>query len=645
MEPGYPLRTQMKGRSWGRHPHRVLATFVAVALASFAALAWLSGLLIKQDEQLDAERRRKSLEQAAATAVVSVQRTLAALQSLAVSPPSSDTALPEGVTLVTMLDETVTVRPPRSLLYYPLPDRWTQAPSGALDAAEHIEYVVRDKRAAVREYAKLAESSNAGIRAAALVALARVLRQLGDADGALAAYDRLEKLEGAAVGGVPAGLLALEARARVFVETGHSDDLQRISAALLAALHEGRRWRLTKWQYESYAADARARLGRSATVDADALARTEAVDWLWRNRASLEPASPRALSLAAGPALVSWHFSDSSMNAVAAGARFVASLCAGVDDVRCLFTDSEGRAVTGEPPPAEALVMPMAQTRLPWTLHVLPSSPLAAGSPTRTLLLIVLGAVGAVLIGGWYFSLRAITRELRVAQLQSEFVSAVSHEFRSPLTTLCQISEMLAQDRFPSDSVRRQSYDVLVRDTDRLRRLVEGLLDFRRFELGAAAFRFETVDVAALVRGVVGDFQDRVRADRYEIELRGADDAMHLRTDREALSRALWNLLDNAVKYSPECRTVWVDVVRDAARVHIAVRDRGLGIPVHEQQEVFNPFVRGAESTARRIKGTGIGLAMVRQIAEAHGGEVCLESEPGRGSQFRLVLPAGGGAA
>ena len=117
---------------------------------------------------------------------------------------------------------------------------------------------------------------------------------------------------------------------------------------------------------------------------------------------------------------------------------------------------------------------------------------------------------------------------------------------------------------------------------------------------------------------------------------------MHVQADREALSRAIWNLLDNAVKYSPDCRTVWVELECDPQRVAIGVRDHGLGIPVHEQREIFEKFVRGADSKARRIKGTGIGLAMVRHIVQAHGGEILLVSQPGEGSRFTVSLPAAG---
>ncbi len=110
--------------------------------------------------------------------------------------------------------------------------------------------------------------------------------------------------------------------------------------------------------------------------------------------------------------------------------------------------------------------------------------------------------------------------------------------------------------------------------------------------------------------------------------------------DREALSRALWNLLDNAAKYSPKCKTVWLDVESARGTVSIRVRDRGVGIPRREQQEIFEKFVRGGAPDDAFVRGTGMGLAMVRQIAVAHGGDIDVDSEPDHGSTFTLSLPA-----
>jgi two-component system phosphate regulon sensor histidine kinase PhoR len=263
----------------------------------------------------------------------------------------------------------------------------------------------------------------------------------------------------------------------------------------------------------------------------------------------------------------------------------------------------------------------------------------------RPLLALILGATLVFVASGWYLILRAIFREARVARLQSEFVAAVSHEFRSPLTSIGHVAELLAEDRLPTDDLRRQSYQALVRDADRLRRLVENLLDFGRFDTGAATYLFERTDVARLVETVVGDFRQRVTGAGWQIELASPRERVVAEVDREAFSRALWNLLDNAVKYSPETRHVWGAVELAGGTVNIRVRDRGIGIPASELATVFQRFVRGTATRQQGIAGTGIGLAMVRQIARAHGGDVTVTSEPGVGSEFTLVLKQAEGTA
>jgi signal transduction histidine kinase len=232
-----------------------------------------------------------------------------------------------------------------------------------------------------------------------------------------------------------------------------------------------------------------------------------------------------------------------------------------------------------------------------------------------------------------------VSRELEVARVQSDFVAAVSHEFRTPLATMRQVSELLADGRVATDEHRRNYYEALRAESERLSRLVEDLLDFGRMDAGAREYRFQSVEPGALVRAVAGEFATTVRAEGYRIEIAAAPSLPDVRGDREALGRALWNLLDNAVKYSLDSRTVWVEAAREGHRVAIRVRDAGVGISDEDQRRIFRKFVRTSGAKAAGIRGTGLGLAMVQHIVSAHGGEVHVASQPGAGSAFAILLP------
>ena len=173
-----------------------------------------------------------------------------------------------------------------------------------------------------------------------------------------------------------------------------------------------------------------------------------------------------------------------------------------------------------------------------------------------------------------------------------------------------------------------------------LHRLVEGLLDFGRMEAGVLRYRFEDLDMGALVRSVAEEFQQTVAELGYVLESSLDGNPYPVKGDREALGRALWNLLDNAAKYSPGNRAIRLEMTRAEDRLTIAVRDRGLGIPEEEQKKIFGKFFRGSASKATGIKGTGIGLAMVRHIIKAHGGDINIESRMGQGTGVTIFLPA-----
>jgi signal transduction histidine kinase len=260
-------------------------------------------------------------------------------------------------------------------------------------------------------------------------------------------------------------------------------------------------------------------------------------------------------------------------------------------------------------------------------------------SERRGLWLAGLGLLGVLIVAGAWFVARAADRELRVARLQADFVAAVSHEFRTPLTTLRQFAEILRDGRVESEDRRNTYYDAIARQTERLHQLVESLLDFGRMEAGRSPYRLTPIDAQTWVSAVVEQFSHESAARGFHVDLEWNGSAVTISADPPALTNALWNLLENAVKYSPDCRTVWVSTERHAQRLAVCVRDRGLGISQEEQKEIFRKFVRGTHAKHLGIRGTGIGLAMVEHIVKAHGGEVKLESQPGIGSTFTILLP------
>jgi signal transduction histidine kinase len=310
--------------------------------------------------------------------------------------------------------------------------------------------------------------------------------------------------------------------------------------------------------------------------------------------------------------------------------------------------DADRRTVFGPPDRAgrASVVRAAAETGLPWTLYVgsravAERATLAAGQ--KYLLFGISGMVLFLLLGA-YFIARVIRREAETVRMQADFVSAVSHEFRSPLTSLRQLSEMLAEGRVVAE--RHQLYfDTLVKETARLQRLVEGLLHFGRMDAGARQYRFEELDAGGLVRRVVSELEPHAAALGRRIEATGAPQACMIEADPEAISVALRNLLDNALKYSPDQPAVWVEWEGRDSWIAIRVRDKGLGIPAAERNAIFRRFVRGSAAKAANAKGSGLGLAMVRHIVAAHGGQVVVASEPGEGSEFTMLLPARGSLA
>ena len=645
---------------WLYAPRHLLVSFLAITVVPATVLGWLSWRLLEQDRALEAQRVRERLEHTADLLVTALDRRLVEtedqLPALVLSPPAD---LPEDSLIATFNSDHIKVYPRGRLLYYPVLPPAKEAPSDIFEPGEIFEYRQEDYVRAIATFRELSRSQDPLIRAGALVRLGRNLRKNSQAQEALAVYEELVQLGSVAVAGVPADLLARAARCGTLAELKQIPQLQREAAALEADLQQAR-WPLDRASYLFYTQETRRWLSKEAKSlpqRQNRLALAAAVEWLWVEWQQTGQKEARlrgrhSLETPAGSVLVLWRGSSENLTALLAGPLYVESRWreAWTDQgVDIALLEADGHEVLGRSLPAgtQFVTRNAADTRLPWALHVTSANPgaeIAQLAGRRRLLLAGLAMMALLTIVGGYFTARATARELAVARLQSDFVSAVSHEFRTPLTAMRHLTELLAEGAVSGEERRRQYYAVLARETERLHRLIEGLLDFGRMEAGGCEYRFEAIDPLELIESVGGEFQVEIEGSGHRVERTtnglGAQ-ACVIHADREALTRAIWNLLDNAVKYSPESSVVHLELARERSHVVIRIRDEGLGIPFPEQKKIFQKFVRGAASNASSVKGTGIGLAMVQHIVHAHRGKVLLQSEPGRGSTFTILLPVG----
>ncbi len=623
--------------------------FVAVLLPAAVTLVWLGWKLLAQDRALAATRGAERRQLSAEAVVASLDRSLAEAEHwLSTDEP------PEGSLRVTVSASHLTVQPAPRALWVPVAPGAPEAAETPFAAAELLEF--RGPAAsAVSVYEQIAHSAAPALRAGALLRLARTYRRTAHTGEALAAYRTLANLRGIDIHGLPADLVARRAACDLLDAAGQKQELAR-EATALAVDFSSHRWILDRADWTMVAADLGRWTGAPLPVPEDRKALSAAADWIWsqwRDKESFFSTSGRRV-IVADETLVTllWRRDGPALAAVAILpsllSRWIeaASKRSASPASRVSLTTESGHLIAGDEPDSEAGVLKLAgaDTRLPWTVVVVFDE---GAKDTREIMLqerlLSLGLAAIVLLlasGGWWLW-QVMRRELDVARLQADFVSAVSHEFRTPLTSLQHLTELLEEDDNLPPERRKLFYSSLGRNTERLHRLVESLLDFGRMESGRRPYELHPEDAADLAAQTVSEFQKDAepRGFTVDLELNGARE-FKVRADRVALTHALWNLLDNAAKYSAESRAIWVSVCRQADGIAIAVRDAGLGVPLGERKDIFRKFVRGEKAKQLGIKGTGLGLALVSHIVEAHGGRIELESKEGGGSTFRLVLPA-----
>jgi signal transduction histidine kinase len=584
----------------------------------------------------------------------------------------------------------------------PRPDRAIPAvPSPGfrqkLQDAEQTEFAGKNPARAAVLYSELdGQTKDNDLQAQMIGNEARCLMKLGRYQEAARSYERIESdfPESLGTSGTPLALLARLQAASCFRELG---DSAKAGDTALVALEDilGMRWNLNGGQFRAYVSlasdaieeilrdraklepgtleDYRTRYGRLKGLlrekdeqwDAIRAVREDIVPDLRKRQTS--PAglgSPFRFAktiggktflilaesipgpgnrAAAGVAGISIK-ADSLLNEIRASVEPETG-STGVPGV--LVSDLEGNILLGQKSDETSL---QAVTEFfddnfpPWKIEVSRGSAEGTGIPGlqksfyfwTIITLVVVLTFGAVLI------VRTIGREMDVLRLKSDFVASVSHEFKTPLTSMRALLERLQEGKVTDPGRMNEYFSQISRNTDQLNRLVKNLLDFSKIEEGRREYRFAPTDVAELVADQVGEFKRNELAPRIELRLRTDPDVPRISIDREAVSQAVANLLDNAVKFSPANKVIDIQVGQSGGQVFIEVSDKGIGIPQDELGRVFEKFYQAKNAVKLSARGTGLGLTLVKHTAEAHGGEVSVKSRIGEGSTFRLVFPISG---
>ncbi len=634
------------------------------------ALGWLGWLLLDQDLSLKEQRTRERIDTAAVElegaveiGIAAKRENLNAIAAVLSSAPGTDlSTIPDVLrthaTYIQFSPDKITAIPKTGFRYLPISEK-PESLHPQFEKADRLEFQHHDYSAAIRLLRPLAESADKNIQAAALMRLGRIDRRNGHISKALDSYRVLSGLSGQKIDSAPADWFGLYALCVIYEAENNIPELGVELNQLVLALTTGGH-QVSVTTYHFYVDAAIRWAGIVGMTDAtQRLAQPHAPSEMaaeffkiWGNWRQGDSVSSGVQIDGDGPVhlLGVWTAFDSGLLAgIFAFDEFHGTSLAAVTDnlesrgIGWRISDATGQILLSSgpifdsnPPSMRSLAIGgMAFTVA--TFETPAMVPESNDTNRRRLLLTGLLLILVIIVASTYFISRSLGREAEISRLQSDFVAAVSHEFRTPLTSIRQLTELLASGRVESKEKVGAYYRILEKESARLQRLVEGLLDFGRMEAGAHPYRPELLDCGVLLEDTVSTFKEEYDLTAAAISLE-IKEALHVWMDRETLIRAIWNLLDNAVKYSPDTVKIEVTVQLDNDKVSISVSDHGVGIPSDEQSLIFSKFVRGSAASLTNAKGTGMGLAMVRKIIEDQGGSINARSNQGGGSVFTILL-------
>jgi len=314
------------------------------------------------------------------------------------------------------------------------------------------------------------------------------------------------------------------------------------------------------------------------------------------------------------------------------------------DGVEVVLADLAGRSLSGKRNTSTTLPLVteyFEDNFPPWKIELFqaPAKGLEILDLRRNFYFWTILTLLVVLAFGAFLIVRTIAHEIEILKIKSDFVSSVSHEFKTPLTSIKALMERLVDGKVRDAGKMDQYFQIIAQDTDKLTRLVNNLLDFSKIEEGKKEYALSDADIVRIATEQVQGFKNERALAGREIRLEITGEIPTLRADADALSRALANLLSNAMKFTPLGKAIRVGLSSDGENVVLEVEDEGIGIHADEVGKVFEKFFQGRNVLDQSVKGTGLGLTLVKHIVEAHGGRILVESRLGLGSKFSMVFP------
>jgi signal transduction histidine kinase len=671
---------------------RQLSVLLLAVVLPATVLAVLGFRTIAEERRLVNGQIRETLDRAADRAAGDLERELTAWQeAVAGIAPGCQSAgqidltpqmgaatrLPGHGVVMCVDDERFRFAPPDALAWdvgVPAAKAARAALPRAYRDAEALETVREDYKGAARAYRTMLRTASGDRRAWLLHRLARTTAKMGRPEEALRLYRELQFSSPTVVSGLPSDLLARYAECNLLSTVAGPPVCAACGVHLYSDLARGS-WRLDKERYLYYTDTTRTwataggrelpELTHASAVDARRRALTKAVeDALARAGRPARWTGPQSFIVGTRPS-VYLCFVAAGEAKPGTAAVAVVSVGSVVSDamrqspeapefigVALTLTGPDGSqffgavpaGVIATPAPTSSSTRSVRAGDTVWQVRAAVGGrlPIIEQLERRSRIsTVMLGLMVLTLAFGVVVVASTTRRALAIARMKSQFVSTVSHEFRSPLTAIKQLAELLARGRVPSEERRQQYYETLLHESDRLSRLVENVLDVSRMEDRRKHYRFESFDTVPWLEDAIDEFRQQAASLGKRVEASIAPELPPIVGDQEALTRVVHNLLDNAAKYSPGEPTIWLDAAHEGDALVVRVRDAGVGIPRPDQGRVFDRFFRGSRLGAS-VKGTGLGLAIVKHAVEAHGGRVTFESEAGQGAVFTVRLPCRG---